>query len=128
MNARRMLGTIVVIASTSAGWATPAAATTEGCVARAGSSCAYRATKSGGIVASGISWQVGIQRSGRWISYGPAYYLDAAKYASRRVNAIRKGDTVYVWTGETASYIAGGCCVSWPPVVDVVAVGPAYNH
>ncbi len=128
MNAKKMLGAVVVIAATSVGWTTPARAATEGCTARAGTSCVYHATRSGGIVASGTSWRVGIQRDGRWTTYGPAYYLDAPKYVSRRANAIRKGDNVYVWTGPTASYVTGGCCVSWPPLVDVVAVGPDYNH
>ncbi|MEY2433585.1 MAG: hypothetical protein QOC92_3310, partial [Acidimicrobiaceae bacterium] len=107
---------------------TPARAATEGCIASAGSSCVYSATKNGGIVASGTTWRVMVQHGRRSTTYGPAYYLDAPKHSSRRVNAIRKGDVVYVWTGPTASYISGGCCVSWPPVVDVVAVGPDYNH
>lgn len=128
MNARRMFGMIVVIAATSAGWTTPARAAEEGCTAMAGSSCGYRATKDGGIVASGTSWRVTIERNGRSTTYGPRYYLDAPRYASRRVNTIRKGDIVYVSTAPTASLIWGGCCVSWPPVVDVVAVGPEYNR
>jgi hypothetical protein len=124
MNIRRMLGSMVVIAATSVGWPTTAHAATEGCVAMAGSYCTYVATKSGGIVASGTSWRVVIERHGRSITYGPPYYLDAPRYTSRRVNAIRKGDIVYVWTGATGNVYR----VSWPPVVDVVAVGPDYNR
>ena len=128
MNARRMLGAIVVIAATSAGWTPTAHAATEGCTAKAGESCAYRATEKGGIVAIGTTWRVKVKRDGRSIKYGPKYYLDAPHYASRRVDAIQKGDIVYVSTGLTATLVIGGCCISWPPVVDVVAVGPGYNR
>ena len=125
MNARRMVGTIAVIAAASAGWTPTAHAATEGCTAMTGSSCAYRATKSGGIVASGTTWRVTIQRGRRSMSYGPRYYLDAPRYAFRQANVIQKGDIVYVSTGATNH---GLNWVSWPPVVDVVAVGPDYNH
>lgn len=121
MDARRRLVSIAVVAMAAASWTTTAHAVGDGCEAANGSTCAYRAKKSGGIVATGNSWQVKVVRAGRTMTYGPANWLDAQSFVFRRVNAIRKGDTVYVRTGNMWG--------EWPPVVaGAVAVGSAYNR
>lgn len=121
MDARRRLVTIAVVALTAATWTTTAHALEDGCEAASGSTCAYRAKKNGGIVATGNSWRVTVVRQGRSMSYGPANWLDAHSFVFRRVNVIRKGDAVYVRTGNMWG--------EWPPVVaGAVAVGSAYNR
>lgn len=127
MDARRGLVWIAVVAMAAASWTTTAHAhaqpeqRSDGCEAASGSTCAYRATKNGGIVATGNSWRVTVVRRGRSTTYGPANWLDSQSFVFRRVNAIRKGDTVYVRTGNMWG--------EWPPVVaGAVAVGSAYNR
>ncbi len=121
MNARRKLVAIAVVVLAAASWTTKAHALEDGCEAAGGSTCSYRATKSGGIVATGNSWRVTVVRNGRTTAYHPASRIDALHFQFRRVNAIRKGDLVYVRTGNIWA--------EWPPVVaGAVAVGSAYNH
>jgi hypothetical protein len=121
MNARRKLVSIAVLALAAASWTTTAHAMGDGCEAAGGSMCSYWATKNGGIVATGNSWRVTVVRDGRTTTYGPANWIDARHSTFRRVNAIRKGDVVYVRTGNIWS--------EWLPVVaGAVAVGSAYNH
>jgi hypothetical protein len=121
MHARRKLLSIAVVAVAAASWTTPAHALSDGCEAASGSTCSYRATKNGGIVATGNSWRVTVVRRGHVTRYGPAHWLDVGHSAFKRVNVIRKGDVVYVRTANMWG--------EWPPVVaGAVAVGSAYNH
>jgi hypothetical protein len=130
MTIRRIV--TVVIGIVLAMTVVPHAHAAEGCTIAGGTrfpsspigpSCSYRAKKAGGIVASGNMWRVKIVRGRRVIQYGPANYTDAARYTLRKPNAIRKGDRVYVSTGDTV-YDPWSCiCV----VFDFVGTGPDYN-
>jgi hypothetical protein len=118
---RRRLVSVALVALAAAGWTTTARAVGDGCEAASGSTCYYRATRNGGIVATGNSWKVGVLRRGRYAEYGPASWVDAQHSTFRRTNVIRKGDFVYVRTGNMWG--------EWPPVVaGAVAVGSAYNR
>ena len=121
MNARMRLVSVALVALAAASWTTTAHAVEDGCEAANGSTCSYRATKNGGIVATGNSWRVTVVRGGLATTYGPANWLDAERFTFKRVNVIRKGDVVYVRTANMWG--------EWPPVVaGAVAVGSAYNR
>jgi hypothetical protein len=106
-----------------------ARAASEGCTVTIGQYCRYTATRSGGIEAIGNTWRVKIVRRGvefdkLYEAWCPSRRCENVLFKIR--NAIRKGDRVYVRSGDTVRHAIS--FADWPPAAfGYVGAGPDYN-